>query len=377
MTEIGRDAEIERLRLIVDAVPLALIVTEADGTLRLANAQAEQLFGYDRGELAGHPVEMLIPERFRAPHPDLRSAYQSAPTTRPMGVGRDLFGLRKDGVEIPIEIGLNPMPSAYGSLVLASIIDITERKHAEALRLANAGVLQHNAQLEALNKELESFSYSVSHDLRAPVRAVSGYAEMLREEYGAVLDGEGRRLLDVVLSEASRMGCLIDDLLELSRLGRQPIEKVPIDTERLVREVIGELRTQSEYDKASIEIAPLPSSYGARAQLRQVWQNLIGNALKYSGNRPDPVVRIRGAVSEGATVFEVSDNGVGFDMKYAGKLFGVFQRLHRAEEFPGTGVGLAIVQRVVTRHGGRAWADGTPGVGATFWFALPTGELHE
>ena len=250
---------------------------------------------------------------------------------------------------------------------------VIERKRAsEQIDALNANLQRYTVELEATNKELESFSYSVSHDLRAPLRAVDGYARMLEEDYRERLDGEGQRLLRVVREASTRMGRLIDDLLGFSRLGRQEPSARRIDMAALVAEVVAEARGES---RAAVEVAPLPPAHADRAMLKQVWLNLVGNAFKYSGKRADARVEI-GAREEGReTVYWVRDNGVGFDMRYAAKLYGVFQRLHRAEEFPGTGVGLAIVQRVITRHGGRVWAESKPGEGACFSFSLPRG--HE
>jgi signal transduction histidine kinase len=246
---------------------------------------------------------------------------------------------------------------------------VIERKRAaEQIDALNANLQRYTIELEATNKELESFSYSVSHDLRAPLRAVDGYARMLEEDYAPQLDDEGRRLLAVVRDASTRMGRLIDDLLAFSRLGRQEPVRRRIDMSALVAELIAELRGES---KAAIEALALPVAEADPAMIRQVWANLIGNALKYSGKRQGAQIQIGARAEQGENVYWVRDNGAGFDMRYAQKLFGVFQRLHRAEEFPGTGVGLAIVQRVITRHGGRVWAEGRPGEGACFYFSLP------
>jgi len=228
-----------------------------------------------------------------------------------------------------------------------------------------------NRELGAANKDLESFSYSVSHDLRAPLRAIDGYSSMLEKDHAAALDGEGKRLLSVVRESSLRMGRLIDDLLAFSRLGRQAPVKERFDTGALVRGVLGELRIAEEHPAAVVALGGLPPSWGDRALLKQVWTNLISNAVKYSSGRPAPRIEISGSESADETSYRVKDNGAGFDMRRYDKLFGVFQRLHAESEFPGTGVGLAIVQRVVTRHGGRAWAQGRPGEGAEFFFSLP------
>jgi signal transduction histidine kinase len=231
----------------------------------------------------------------------------------------------------------------------------------------------HAAELEALNAELESFSYSVSHDLRSPVRAVLGYSRALEEDYGAVLDDEGRRLLSVVSREATRMGHLIDDLLAFSQLGRKPIVRTLVDVATLVEEVVAEQSALAGRGPSIFSVAALPGVSGDRALLRQVWTNLISNALKYSSNNAAPTIRIWAVAEASRIVYNVCDDGVGFDMAYASKLFGVFQRLHRSEDFAGTGVGLAIAHGIVQRHGGTIWADAALGAGATFSFALPMG----
>ena len=254
--------------------------------------------------------------------------------------------------------------------------DITERNQAEqAIRNLNAELLQNAAQLEATNKELESFSYSVSHDLRAPLRAIDGFALMLQEDCAATLNDEGRRYLAVIRDNSRRMGALIDDLLQFSRLGRQLVADHEINVNSLVREVIEEASASAP--TAQIRVDPLPSARGDRSLLRQVWVNLISNAIKYSSKVRQPQIQISGRQVGAENHYSVKDNGVGFNMAYVGKLFGVFQRLHRADDFGGTGVGLAIVHRVVTRHGGRVWADGEVDRGAEFSFALPNGVNHE
>lgn len=225
--------------------------------------------------------------------------------------------------------------------------------------------------LESANKELETFSYSVSHDLRAPLRAIDGFARILLEEYLGGLDEEGQRILQVICSNARQMGHLIDNLLDFSRLSRQHLESSEINMTELVRQVIDELQKREPERDISLIIQPLPVALGNQAMIRQVWVNLLANALKFTHARPQPAVEI-GWLPEGSeTVYYVKDNGAGFDMKYIHKLFGVFQRLHSDTEFEGTGVGLAIVQRIIHRHGGRIWAEGRVGEGATFYFLLP------
>ena len=260
-------------------------------------------------------------------------------------------------------------------LGVVTISDITDRKAAdEKIRQLNIGleqrVAERTAELEAANKELEAFSYSVSHDLRAPLRAVDGFSQAVQEDYGAQLPEEGRRYLQTIRDGAQRMGVLIDDLLTFSRLSRASLNQQTVNTDKLAREVVEELNPRQPGRQIEIRIGELPPCLGDAALLKQVWINLLSNAFKYTRNRNPAVVEIGCARENGANVYFVRDNGAGFDMKYANKLFGVFQRLHRAEEYEGTGVGLAIVQRVIHRHGGQVWAEAAPERGATFYFNL-------
>jgi light-regulated signal transduction histidine kinase (bacteriophytochrome) len=240
-------------------------------------------------------------------------------------------------------------------------------------------VIERTAQLEAANKELEAFSYSVSHDLRAPLRGVHGYVRMLKEDYHDRLDEEGNRLLDVVAGEAKRMGQLIDDLLAFSRLGRQKMGNTTVNLATLARSEFEHLTQGGAQSGPRFKLQPLPPVCGDPAMLRQVFANLLGNAIKFSRHQAVPTVEVGGWTNNGEVTCYVKDNGAGFDEKYTHKLFGVFQRLHSESEFEGTGVGLALVQRVIHRHGGRVWAEGKLNQGATFYFTLPTPKesLHE
>jgi light-regulated signal transduction histidine kinase (bacteriophytochrome) len=275
------------------------------------------------------------------------------------------------------------LAGAFNAMLAEIEHEIGERQRAEEalhtsesrLRQLNAEleerVAARTAQLQAANKELEGFSYSVSHDLRAPIRAISGFCSLLIQDHKADLSDEAKRKLGIIAGEAARMGHLIDDLLALSRLGRKSLEPTDLDMNELVSGVFERLMQSDPDKRADLRVGSMPKAHGDRSLIEQVWVNLLANAIKFSSKKESPIVEVGGISEEGEQIYFVRDNGAGFDARYQEKLFGVFQRLHHDDEFPGTGVGLALVHRIVTRHGGRVWADGQLGQGATFHFTLP------
>jgi len=507
----------QQFRDVVELAPVAMIKTDDQGVIVLVNRKAEEIFDYSRDELIGRPIEVLMPDRFRARHVGNRADFMRHLETRSMGVGRSLFGLRKDGTEFPVEIGLNPIIRNEKVRVLCMIVDITERKRIEdqvresesklrmladsmpqivwtagsdgqadyfnkrwfeytglsledhnstwltilhpddhkntvvaweealrtgenfkieyrlkerdsgkfhwflgrahpvkgadgkverwfgtctdieELKQANDKINRFNieleqkvsertselrsavAALEASNKELDSFSYSISHDLRTPLRAIDGFSRILMEDYRAELSDGAQGLFERIRNNVKRMSELIDDLLTFSRIGRVAIEDGrTANTQQIVLQTLSELKETLGQREIEIRQESLPPCNGDPVLLKQVWSNLLSNALKYSSKKDHSIIEIgtRPDLSNGEVVYFVKDNGVGFDMKYADKLFGVFQRLHGDGDFEGTGVGLAIAQRIVLRHGGRLWAEAEVGKGATFFVALREGSSY-
>jgi PAS domain S-box-containing protein len=358
---------------LFESAPDAVVVVDGHGLIRRVNQQTEALFGYMREELLGSRVELLIPERFQKRHRQHRRKYFMDPRARKMGIGLELYGRSRDGREIPVDILLNPIETTEGVWAFAVIRDITMQKQSDATIAELTDALRR--QLDALaasNRELEAFSYSVSHDLRAPLRHIIGFVDLLNGRDTTALDDKSQHYLQVITQAAQRMGTLIDDLLSFSRMGRSEMMKTRVDFDKLVRDIVKEQVEDARGREIQWEIGTLPAVVGDAAMLRQVLVNLISNAVKFT--RPRAIAKIEiGALDSDPkeTLVFVRDNGVGFDSAYVSKLFSLFQRLHSNEEFEGTGVGLANVQRIIVRHGGRVWAEGSPDGGATFWFTLP------
>ena len=474
-------------RGLLEAAPDAVVIVDARGEIALVNSQTERLFGYARAELLGMPVEALIPERFRGGHSSHRRHYFTAPEVRPMGTTTELYGRRKDGTEVPVEVSLSPFQTEKGVLVSSTIRDISERRKADEQRFrlaasvdssgdaiigktldgivtswndaaerifgytaaeiigksiatlippdrqdeetmilatlhrgepveqfdtvrrrkdgsdfhvsltsspvrasdgrligaskivrdvtervrAEEALARAKAVAEDASRALEAFSYSVAHDLRAPLRGMNGFAHMLLTTYGDKLDAEGQDWLQEIVSNASRMAELIDGLLSLGRVTRGELKTERVDLSGLARDVAGQLAAAEPDRQVQVDVQDGLNADVDPRLARVLLGNLLENAWKFTGKASSARIEFGASQKNGAPAFFLHDNGAGFDMAYAGKLFAPFQRLHATGEFPGTGIGLATAQRIVHRHGGRIWAEGMVGAGATFYFTLP------
>jgi two-component system sensor kinase FixL len=372
---------------LFEFAPDAILVVGNDGKIIRANPMVEKLFGYASGELVGEAVERLVPSRFHHRHVGLRSDYSHAPRPRQMGAGLDLYAIRKDGSEFAVEVALGPQKVDGQDLVLCIVRDITERRQAEAALRRAHNELEHrvvertrelqvaNKQLEHSNRELQDFAYVASHDLQEPLRKIQAFGERLSERAGNALDETARDYLARMQNASSRMQRLINDLLSFSRVTTKAQPFVLVDLQAIAKEVISDLEVAIEEAQAKVEVSALTSIEAEPMQMRQLLQNLIGNALKFRQPDRQHVVKVRGEQRDNVFELVVEDNGIGFDEKYRERIFGLFQRLHGRNEYPGSGVGLAICRKIAERHNGTISAEGKIGAGAKFTVLLPITQI--
>lgn len=355
-------------RAMIEAAPDAIIMTDPKGTITLMNEQAMVMFDYDQDELIGQKVEVLIPPAAAERHVRHREGYVQDAQSRPMGMGLSLSARRKDGRQLPVEISLSPIHSPSGQLIFCAIRDATERRATERkIRQLNEGLARQNTELQAVNGELEAFSYSVSHDLRAPLRAIDGFSKILQTSLEGKLDVQEADYFNRIRKAAQNMSTLIDDLLMLARVTRADVKLASVNLSRVASSAIERLREGQPDRQIEVHIEPDIKVQADPALLGVAMDNLLGNAFKFTAGTAHPRIEVGRAESEDGDVIFVRDNGVGFDMSYAEKLFIPFQRLHSARDFPGTGIGLASISRVMNKLGGRVWAESAVGQGATFY----------
>lgn len=369
--EEARSAE-EKFRTLAQTASDAILAADEHGIIRYANPAADRLFGYVAAELLGQPLTCLMPERLHHLHEEGWRRYLAGGEARVVGKGVvDLTGRRQDGTEFPLELSIGESRVGSERRFTAIIRDITLRHEMEhRIHSLNLDLKRRATDLDAANKELEAFSYSVSHDLRAPLRSVDGFSAVLLSEHGAALDADARSLLERMRHATQRMSQMIDDLLMLARVARTELRREPVDLSALVQEILQNLRLQEPDRTVHVALAPGLTARGDPGLLRIALENLLGNAWKYSGRRPQAEIEFGVNDENSESVYFVRDNGAGFDMEYVQKLFNPFQRLHTSNEFPGTGIGLATVQRIIHKHGGRIWAKAMVDQGAAFFFTL-------
>lgn len=362
-------------RLLLDFKDYAIIMLNQTGHIISWNPGAANVFGYTTAEALGQRLTLFYPaEALQAGAAEL--ALQKA---KEKGrVEAEGWLQRKDGTRFfanAILTGISNEDSSFAGFAMVTRDITLQQQLAEENQVLHENleekVRQRTAELAVANKELEAFSYSVSHDLRAPLRAIGGYARILQEDYEPQLDAEGKRVINVILDNAKMMGELIDDLLTFSKMSRLEAIYESIDMSRMAKACADAILQTEKPDRYSLTIQALPPCKGDPSMLRQVWINLIGNAVKYSSRKSNPQIEIGMVSDPAANIYFVKDNGAGFDMKYYNKLFGVFQRLHRQDEFEGTGLGLALAKRIVSKHGGEIWGAATLDGGATFYFSIP------
>ncbi len=372
-----------RLRSAITGAVTAMLMVNEEGRIVLANDEAGRIFGYRTEELIGQSIDRLVPERFRQNHPALRAGFLRDPQSRRMGAGRELYGLRKDQTEIAVEVGLSPVEMEDGTYVLSTIIDISQRKQLEEAQLQLQQLLakaaqaradrlsQTNSELAQANTQLKQFASVASHDLQEPLRKMASFCELLAQKYHGQLDADADRYIGYVVDGANRMRALINDLLQLSRIGSAETKLELTDLNAAVDAAIDNLAVGIRESNTVVTRDALPAISAHAEQMTQLFQNLIGNAIKFHRPGVPPVVHV-GAESDGTDwLLSVRDNGIGIEPEYRDKIFAIFRRLHTQTEYPGTGIGLAICAKIAERHAGRISVESELGSGSVFTVRIP------
>lgn len=350
-------------QVLFDNAPDAQLIVDADGAITLANTMAETLFGYAREELVGAKVEILIPQAARERHVSHRQSYSQHPNPRPMGLLSELLAVKKNGQTIPVEISLSPARIDGQLSIIVSIRDATERKQREQL------LQRQTEDLARSNKELERFAYIASHDLQEPLRMVSSYVQLLGRRYKGKLDVDADEFIHFAVDGANRMQALINDLLDYSRVGRGEMKYKMVDIEEIVLTALSNLQPQIQENNAVVDYTSMPKLYGLPIELTRLFQNLISNAIKYRSERP-LTIHISCRDEGDQWRFGVADNGIGIEPQHHRKIFEVFRRLHAKHDYPGTGIGLAVCQKIATLHDGKIWVESSFGEGSEFIFTI-------
>jgi PAS domain S-box-containing protein len=354
----------EHLRLAIESSPDAIFLIGEDGVIVSANIQAEVLSGYPRGELLAKSISSLFAQCSQSEWEWLPSRVFTEAASRIIGTGADVFLVRREGAEVPVEIGVNCVETGEGRLTVCTVRDISERQEIRSALTRKA------QELQRINHELQQFVYVASHDLREPLRTINGFCTLLKQNYQECLDSQADYWIGFITDGVQRMQSLIDDLLAYSRIDSRAKPPEMTDFNRVVDQVLESLQLLIEETDAEIACGPLPTLSAEPSQAIQLLQNLISNAIKYRSDEP-PEIRISSEMREHEWVFAVRDNGIGIDPKHDERIFEVFKRLHSRDEYPGTGIGLAICRKIVGRHGGRIWVESESGAGATFYFTIP------
>jgi PAS domain S-box-containing protein len=345
---------------LLESAPDAIVIVGTDGLMTLVNRQTERLFGYERAELLGQPIEILLPDRSRAVHAVHRDEYFADPHARPMGVGLELHGRRRDRTEFPVEISLSPLRTEHGTIVSASIRDISDRVRIQEQLARQAAEMVERAG---------NFNAVASHELREPLHNIRGYLELLARRYAGKLDSDADQMIEYVLESSARLERLVVDMLEYSRVGATTHQIALVDLRRVLDEVVASVATQLTDTGASVTVGELPVVLGDEALLRQLMLNLVSNAIKFSDG--PPVIQVASSGEPGFWRIAVTDRGIGIDPSEARRVFGMFHRLHSGDRYAGSGIGLALARQIVTRHGGQIWVEPAPGGGSSFLFTLP------